>query len=98
MAKVSVMPSLEIIGSMRGVLDYYYWKGVACVRTWPKTPMSSRTQASLDSAQLFGEIAQGWALVGGVVKAQYIEMAAGTPRTGRDVYMSGVLGHLHEHT
>lgn len=96
MARITVMPSEEVIGALKGVLDFYFWKGIPCVRKWPHTPMSSRTQASLDSAQLFGQIARGWALVGGVVKDQYTELAAGTPRTGRDVYMAGVLGHLHE--
>lgn len=98
MAKVSALPSLEVIGALKGVLDYYYWKGIPCVRKWPHTPMSHRTQASLDSAQLFGQIAQGWALVGGWVKDLYNQMAEGTPRTGRDLYMAGVHGHLHTHS
>lgn len=92
------MPGEEIIGSLKGVLDFYYWKGLACVRAWPHTPMSSRTQASLDSAHLFGEIVQGWALVGGAVRDLYTADAADQPRTARDLYVSGVLGHLHVHT
>lgn len=96
MAKLRALPSLEVIGILRGKLDYYYWKGIPCVRKWPFIPMSSRTPASLASAQLFGQIVQGWALVGGEVKTLYIEAAADQPRTGRDLYVSGVLGHLHE--
>ena len=98
MAKLNALPAQEIINTLKGTLDYYYWKGVPCVRKWPVIPMSSRTQASLDSAHLFGEIIQGWALVGGEVKALYNQAAADQPRTGRDLYVSGVLGHLHQHS
>ena len=96
MAKINALPSLEIINTLKGTLDFYYWKGIPCVRKWPVIPMSSRTQASLDSARLFGLIVQGWALVGGAAKALYIEAAKDQPRTGRDLYVSGVLGGQHE--
>lgn len=96
MAKINALPSLEVINTLKGTLDYYYWKGIPCVRKWPVIPRSSRTQASLDSAHLFGVIVQGWALVGATAKALYIEAAADQPRTGRDLYVSGVLGGQHE--
>ena len=95
MAKINALPSLDIINTLKGTLDFYYWKGIPCVRKWPYIPMSSRTQASLDSAHLFGQIVQGWALVGGEVKDLYTQAAADQPRTGRDLYVSGVLGNLH---
>lgn len=95
MPVLSGLPSTEIIGALKGTLDFYYWKGLPCVRSWPHTPMASRTQASLDSAHLFGSIVQGWALVGGSVKYLYNADAADQNRTGRDLYVSGVLGHLH---
>lgn len=96
MARVNALPSLEVINTLKGTLDYYYWKGIPCVRKWPHIPYSSRTQASLDSAHLFGQIVQGWALVGAEVKAWYQESAADQPRTARDLYVSGVLGGQHE--
>lgn len=96
MPVLDALPSLEVINTLKGTLDYYYWKGIPVVRSWPFIPMSSRTQASLDSAQLFGQIVQGWALVGGEVKAWYELSAADQPRTARDLYVSGVLGGQHE--
>ncbi len=96
MAKLKALPSLEVINVLKGTLDYYYWKGIPCVRKWPHIPHSSRTQPSLDSAHLFGVIVQGWALVGATAKALYAEAAADQPRTGRDLYVSGVLGGQHE--
>jgi len=95
-ARINALPSLEIIKTLKGTLDFYYWKGIPCVRKWPVIPPSSRTPASLASAQLFGEIIQSWALTGGEVKTLYTQDAADQPRTGRDIFMSGVYGHLHE--
>lgn len=96
MAKLDALPSLEIIDTLKGTLDYYYWKGVPCVRKWPVIPMASRTPASLASAQLFGEIVQAWALVGAEPKDAYQDAAADQNRTARDLMVSGVLGRLHE--
>lgn len=96
MAKINALPSLEVINVLKGTLDYYYWKGIPCVRKWPVIPKSSRTPASMASALLFGQIVQGWGLTGGAAKALYIQAAADQPRTGRDLYVSGALGNLHE--
>lgn len=95
MPVLDALPSLDVINTLKGTLDFYYWKGLAVVRSWPHIPMSSRTPASLASAQLFGQIVQGWALTGGQVKNWYTQAAADQPRTGRDLYVSGVLGGLH---
>lgn len=96
MPTLKALPSLEVIDTLKGTLDYYYWRGIPCCRKWPVIPMSSRTPASLASAQLFGAIVQGWALVGAEPKAAYTEAAADQNRTGRDLMVSGVLGRLHE--
>lgn len=96
MAKLKALPSLEVIKTLKGTLDYYYWKGIPCVRSWPHIPMSSRTPASLASAQIFGQIASAWGVTGDEIKALYNQDAADQPRTGRDIYMSAAHGHLHE--
>ncbi len=35
MAKISKVPNLKIIRKFRGILDFYEWKGIPCVRGWP---------------------------------------------------------------
>lgn len=95
MAKIGAMPALGVIKGFRGVLDFYWWKGIACVRTWPHTPYAHRSPASLASAELFGQISNGYALLPGNLKDLYTQNATGSPRTGRDVYMSATLGGLH---
>jgi len=94
--RLPILPALELIRGFKGVLDYYYWKGIPCARKWPRIPKSHRTQASLESAHLFGTIVASWALVGAVVKELYATEAKTQPRSARDLYVSGVLGRLHE--
>ena len=37
--------SLAQIQKFRGVVDFYYWKGIACARSWPCKPMHPGTPA-----------------------------------------------------
>jgi len=96
MPVIKALPSPEIIRGFRGVLDFYVWRGLNCVRKWPHIPPASRTAKSMASAALFGAIIQGYALLGGVLKNLFTLDATDQDRTARDLYISGVLGHLHE--
>lgn len=98
MARLTALPSLDIIRGFKGVLDFYLWKGLPCVRKWPHTPRSRRTEGSIAAAALFGDILKSYRLLAPTVLEAYQENANGIPRTPRDVYVSGVLGHLHERT
>jgi len=35
MAKIAVLPDREVIDKFKGILDYYLWCGIPCVRKWP---------------------------------------------------------------
>lgn len=96
MPRLDNLPALEVIRGLKGVLDFYYWRGIPCVRKWPVIPPASRTPASLASAALFGAVVQGYSLLGGTLKLLFSEDAADHPRTARDLYVSATLGHLHE--
>lgn len=96
MPVIKALPSPEIIRGLRGILDFYVWKGLNCVRKWPHIPPASRTPASMASAATFGAIVKGYSLLGGALKTLFARDAADQDRTGRDLYMSAVLGHLHE--
>lgn len=98
MPVIKALPSPKVIKGLRGVLDFYCWKGLNCVRSWPHIAKANRSPASMESAALFGLIVQGYSLLGGALKTLFIEDAADQPRTGRDLYISAVLGHLHETT
>jgi len=98
MARLDALPSIEIIRGFKGVLDFYVRRGQPCVRKWPHTPRSRRTAGSNAAAALFGSILKSYRLVADTVLEAYQQNAKGIPRTPRDVYVSGVLGHLHERT
>lgn len=42
MAKIAAMPSMAVVDSLRGKLDFYKWCGLTIVRKWPKSPGRSR--------------------------------------------------------
>jgi len=95
-ARLTALPSIDIIRGFKGTLDFYLWKGLPCVRAWPRWRPARQTQASKASALLFGAIVKGYNRLGALPLQAYRATAKGTPRTARDVYVSGVFGNLHE--
>jgi len=98
MARLKALPSIDIIRGFRGVLDFYVWRGLPCVRRWPDKAHATRTPAEIAAGRTFGAIIKAWSLVGSNVKALYTQEALDNPRTARDIYVSGALGHQHEAT
>lgn len=98
MARLDALPSIDVIRGYKGVLDFYLWRGLPCVRAWPAYHHSHASQASKASAMLFGQIIKGFNLTGEIALGAFQEAAVGNPRTARDIYVSGVLGHLHQRT
>jgi len=96
MARLTELPSIDIINAFSGILDFYLWRGLACVRRWPVYRPARRSAPAIASAALFGLIIKSYSLVAGDVLDALREAAADNPRTARDIHVSGVLGHLHE--
>ena len=98
MARLKNLPSLDIIRGFRGCIDYYLWKGVPCARSWPRFRPENWGAPSRAAAELFGAVVTAWSLTGSTPKSLYNTDARDQPRTARDIYVSAVLGHLHETT
>lgn len=96
MARLTALPSLEIIRGFKGKIDFYLWKGLPCARAWPRYRQENTTPASKAAAALFGDILRGYGLICTEARNWFIEDAKDQPRTPRDLYVSAVLGHLHE--
>ncbi len=43
--RLSTFPSLNVIRILRGVVDFYYWKGIPIARRWPRDPRQPNTPA-----------------------------------------------------
>lgn len=96
MARLDVLPAESIIRGFKGILDFYLWRGLPCVRAWPRYRPARQTDASKAAALLFGAIIKAYSLLGDVPLEAYRADAADHNRTARDIMVSGVYGNLHE--
>ncbi|MBA7567137.1 hypothetical protein ES708_08837 [subsurface metagenome] len=94
MAKIKKLPGTAIINGFKGVLDYYVWKGIACVRRWPRSPGHRRAPAVEAQWSAFSEATKLWQLLSPEVQDAYNQMAAGTHLTGRDIQVKTYLTNL----
>lgn len=97
MAKVLEMPSEGIISGFKGVIDYYYWMGIACVRRWPGSPGKRRTPAVMAQWQPFRVAAREWVELDPEVRAAYEVLAAGSGLSGRDMQVRSYLTGLYRY-
>jgi len=96
MARIDALPSIEIIRGFKGILDFYVWRGLPCVRAWPKYRPAKQTAASLATALVFGAIIKSYRLLGDLPLDAYRDDAQDQTRTARDIMVTGAYGNLHE--
>lgn len=84
MAKVSHPWDKDRIYGLKGILDFYFWKGIPVVRKWPVTTPSKLTPNTRAQWSVFGYITQQWPNTSPAVADALSEMAAGTQRVPRD--------------
>jgi len=96
MARIHALPSLEVIRGLKGIIDFYLWKGLPCARAWPRWRPARQSEASKAAALFFGAVVKSYSLLGELPLAAYREDAAGQPRSARDVFVSSIYGNLHE--
>lgn len=93
MAIITSMPQEAIISGFKGVLDYYYYMGLACVRRWPRSPGHLRTPAVMSTWSAFAEASRLWNTLSIPIRDAYETMASDTGLSGRDMfqrcYLSG---------
>lgn len=96
MARLTNLPSLEIITGFKHCIDYYVHRGIPCARSWPRSPGHTRAPAVEAQWPLFTEATQLWPTLTAEVQALYYTMAEGTPYTGRDVFMRSYMSGLFQ--
>jgi len=98
MARLTALPSLDIIHGFKGILDFYLWKGLPCCRSWPYNPKSHHSEATIAAAATFGAVLKSYSLLADTVLAAYRDDAKDHTRTARDIFMSAKYGKLHQRT
>ena len=96
MARLTALPSANIIHGFKGTIDFYLWRGLACARRWPRNPKSHHSVATRAASILFGAILSAYKLLDPSCYAALVEDAKDQARTPRDIWVSAVFGHLHE--
>ena len=97
MAKIGKLPGAAVISGFKGVIDFYVWKGIACVRQWPSSPGHWRAPAVMAQWSAFTQATRLWQLLSPEVQDAYKRMAAGTHLTGRDIQVKSYLSPLTIH-
>lgn len=107
MAKLTALPSLDIISGFKGVIDFYVFypsahpearsKGVPCARRWPRSPGHRRAAAVEAQWQAFSYSASLWLTLQEEIQDTYRKMASGTGLSGRDMFTRSYLKGLYSY-
>lgn len=81
------MPQQSIIDSLKGKLDFYYWKGIPCVRSWPRWPPRDPTPPEKANQDTFSYINKLYITLPDAIKQTYIDQAASTSLTSKDLFV-----------
>lgn len=84
LAKINAPWDRDRIYGLKGILDFYTWKGIPTVRSWPQTTRSSLTPATKAQWPVFGYITQQWPYTDVSVAEALREMSIETQRVPRD--------------
>ncbi|MBA7629677.1 hypothetical protein ES703_37180 [subsurface metagenome] len=88
------LPKQSIIDGLKGILDFYLWKGIPCCRKWPRKPQMPRTPAVQETAAQFAHIMHVSTILPVFVIKQYRRMAEGTTWRWQDflvcAYFKGI--------
>lgn len=86
MAKIDTPPALSLIDWFRGSLDFYEWRGIHVVRSWPHWPKRAPSPKEKDCQDRFAYITKAWTDLDPYLKGRYLVTARGTNYTARDTF------------
>ena len=89
------MPSMAIVDGFKGSIDFYYWRGIVCCRSWPKSPGHNRSPAVMAQWTAFAWASQNWGSLSVEVQDAYRRMSAGTKMSGRDMFVKSYLSPIY---
>ena len=85
------------VASLKGTLDYYLWRGLPVIRSWPRKPKMPRTPAVTQAFETFGQVARLFSQMDATAVQYGIDESNGTLWTWRDLWTAAVYGNLYEY-
>jgi len=93
MAILDKLPSLDIISGFKRALDFYSWKGIPVVRSWPKWRLKSRSPAVTAAGVDFKDTVIALSALPRALQLETRAMYLGSTWTWRDAWLSALYGH-----
>jgi hypothetical protein len=78
----------EMVKSLSGIIDFYYWKGIPCARQWPRKTNLPPSAAVLGSRLAFKKSREDLRLLSGATRAAWAACCAGKRQPWLDYYTS----------
>ncbi len=97
MTIIKEMLGKKIIDTFKGKIDFYYYKGLAVARKYPRSQGRSQTPASVAQQPMFTYVQQLWPEVSPFVMASYTDLAPGSGLHKRDWFMRGYYGKIYRY-
>lgn len=94
MARIDKIPLPKILAAFRGLLDFYCYRNLPCVRSWPRRPKMPRSPASTAASATWTDYAKTVPLTDPSIKDEATEAAAGTSWTWKDLLTNAAYNHL----
>ena len=88
MAKLTAMPSKDIVDAFRGTLDFYRWCDLVIVRKWPRSPGRLRNPYVMATGARFAYVNQMASTISPDLQAAYAYTAQDTALSWKDIMVS----------
>lgn len=72
-------------------IDYFCWKGLQVLRSWPKYPVYRRSEKELAWQKAFKDASDSWISLPLAMKEVYNQAAKGMKMHGRNLFMQELI-------
>ena len=97
MAIIKHMVAQKVIDGFKGVIDFYLYMGVPCVRSWPRSQGKSQTPASVAQQPMFTYVQKLRPQVSAFVQDNYKTLAMDCGLHKWDWFMRGYYGDIYRY-
>ena len=95
MAILKHMIGEKVISGFKGVIDFYYYMGIPCARTWPHSPGHKRSPEVMAGWPAFTYSVREWNNISPVVRRAYESLTMNSGLSARDLFMRSYMKGLY---